>query len=74
MVSVMAYSCPAVQGMTEAAISSGAVAHPSSQNHRTARVEKDHNDHQVSTPRYAQGHQPLDQAVLFCSYSGYLHF
>jgi len=28
-----------------------------------AWVEKDHNDHWVSTPRYVQGHQPPDQAA-----------
>ena len=28
-----------------------------------AWVEKDHNDHLVSTPCYVQGHQPLDQAA-----------
>ena len=26
-------------------------------------VEKDHNDHPVSTPCYVQGHQPPDQAA-----------
>ena len=28
-----------------------------------AWVEKDHNDHWVSTPCYVQGHQPADQAA-----------
>ena len=28
-----------------------------------AWVEKDHNDHRVSTPCYVQGHQPPDQAA-----------
>ena len=28
-----------------------------------AWVEKDHNDHPVSTPCYVQGHQPLGQAA-----------
>jgi len=28
-----------------------------------AWVEKDHNDHLVSTPCYVQGHQPPDQAA-----------
>jgi len=28
-----------------------------------AWVEKDHNDHRVSTPCYVQGCQPLDQAA-----------
>jgi len=28
-----------------------------------AWVEKDHNDHLVSTPRGVQGHQPPDQAA-----------
>jgi len=28
-----------------------------------AWVEKDHNDHLVSTPCYVQGHQPADQAA-----------
>ena len=32
-------------------------------NHRMAWVEKDHNDHLVSTPCYVQGHPPLDQAA-----------
>ena len=32
-------------------------------NHRMAWVEKDHNDHLVSTPCYVQGHQPADQAA-----------
>ena len=32
-------------------------------NHRMAWVEKDHNDHRVSTPCYVQGHQPPDQAA-----------
>jgi len=31
--------------------------------HRMAWVEKDHNDHPVSTPCYGQGHQPPDQAA-----------
>ena len=34
-----------------------------SQNHRVAWVEKDHNDHLVSTPCYVQGRQPADQAA-----------
>ena len=34
-----------------------------SQDHRTAWVEKDHNDHLVSTPCYVQGRQPADQAA-----------
>jgi len=33
------------------------------QNHRMAWVEKDHNDHPVSTPCYVQGRQPPDQAA-----------
>jgi len=33
------------------------------QNHRMAWVEKDHNDHLVSTPCYVQGHHPPDQAA-----------
>jgi len=32
-------------------------------NHRMAWVEKDHNDHLVSTPCYVQGRQPADQAA-----------
>ena len=32
-------------------------------NHKMAWVEKDHNDHPVSTPCYVQGHQPADQAA-----------
>ena len=32
-------------------------------NHRMAWVEKDHNDHPVSTPCYVQGHQPPNQAA-----------
>jgi len=34
-----------------------------SQNHRMAWIEKDHNDHLVSTPCYVQGRQPPDQAA-----------
>jgi len=33
------------------------------QNHGMAWVEKDHNDHLVSTPCYVQGHQPAAQAA-----------
>jgi len=33
------------------------------QNYRMAWVEKDHNDHPVSTPCYVQGHQPPHQAA-----------
>ena len=32
-------------------------------NNRMAWVEKDHSDHQVSTPCYVQGRQPPDQAA-----------
>ena len=32
-------------------------------NHRMAWVEKDHNDHLISTPLPWQGYQPLDQAT-----------
>jgi len=31
--------------------------------HRMAWVEKDHNDHPVSTPCCVQGHQPPDQSA-----------
>jgi len=33
------------------------------QNHRTAWVEKDHNDHPVPTPCYMHGHHPPAQAA-----------
>ena len=40
-------------------------AYKESQNHRMAWVEKDHNDHLVSTSLcYVQGRQPLDQSAL----------
>jgi len=38
-------------------------AFSSRRHHRMAWVEKDHNDHVVSTPCHGQGHQPPDQAA-----------
>jgi len=36
-------------------------------------VEKDHDDHPVSTPCYVQGHQPLDQAAQSYIQTGLEH-